>query len=306
MNHNLDRSVEPESHGFRNRGLRYRCPALPQSYSGCALAGRASSGTAARRISIIIGLIALGFAAIGLPAVLAAGPPTGAAPQVPPSSGGLAPSIDEWLNQSVRLHETAQALDRPAADGKPAGEIRAGAEIKAIGLVTGGSWVQIELPNHALAYLPRSAIEFENSGTATGAPSEQQAPKPAGAASPRAAAAPATAAASAAGAVRGTVSKVPNAATLVVGDQRIRLSGIDPGPLAVLGPFEKWIEGQGALDCEPDAQTGRYQCLTGNGVDVAQAAILNGSGRVGDGAVPAYRDSETQARSARRGLWGLP
>jgi len=112
--------------------------------------------------------------------------------------------------------------------------------------------------------------------------------------------------ASAPSSIHGTVSRVPNAATLVVGDQRIRLSGIDPGPLEVLAPFESWLRGQGDLVCEPDAQTGRYRCLTGSGVDVAEAAILNGSGRVGDGATPEYRDSETQAREAKRGLWGEP
>jgi endonuclease YncB( thermonuclease family) len=99
---------------------------------------------------------------------------------------------------------------------------------------------------------------------------------------------------------------VPNAATLVVADRRIRLSGIDPGPFAALGSFESWLHAQGALLCEPDAQTGRYRCFTGNGVDVAEAAILNGAGRVGDGATPAYRESETQARTAKRGFWGEP
>jgi endonuclease YncB( thermonuclease family) len=107
-------------------------------------------------------------------------------------------------------------------------------------------------------------------------------------------------------AVHGTVSKVPNAATLVVGDQRIRLAGIDPGPEAALAQFEKWVKAQGVLDCEPEAKTGRYRCLTGGGIDVAQAAILNGAGRVGDGASPAYRESETQARLEHRGLWKGP
>jgi endonuclease YncB( thermonuclease family) len=46
--------------------------------------------------------------------------------------------------------------------------------------------------------------------------------------------------------------------------------------------------------------------LTGSGIDVAEAAILNGAGRVGDGATPQYRDSETQARNAKRGLWQGP
>ncbi|MGH7114729.1 MAG: thermonuclease family protein, partial [Stellaceae bacterium] len=84
---------------------------------------------------------------------------------------------------------------------------------------------------------------------------------------------------------------------------RIRLSGIDPGPREVLAPFENWVRGQGALICKPDAQTGRYHCFTNGGVDVAEAAILNGAGRVGDGATPAYRQSETEARHDGRGLW---
>jgi endonuclease YncB( thermonuclease family) len=255
-------------------------------------------------------VVSLTFAALALAAVVpqavrAAGAPAATSP------AGNSPTIEEWLNQRVRLRDTEQARDRPAADSKPAGEIRAGAEIEAIGLVAGKDWVQIELPNHAIAYLPRTAIEYENGAAAAVTPA---APRGADPQAPAPAATPATAPAAtspagapgAGSAIRGTVSKVPNAATLVVADQRIRLSGIDPGPQAVLGPFATWVEAQGALDCEPDAQTGSYRCLTGSGIDVAQAAILNGAGRVGDGAPPGYRDSETQARNANRGLWGQP
>jgi endonuclease YncB( thermonuclease family) len=244
------------------------------------------------RARLLLGCAAIAAAAGGAVALAADGPA--------PSPVGAAPTVEEWLNQPVRLRDTAEARDRPAADGKPAGEIRAGAEVKAIGLVAGKSWVEIELPDHAIAYLPRAAIEYESSGAAATAPAPPPSTNPP--TTPAAAAPPS----GPAGTIRGTVSKVPNAATLVVADQRIRLSGIDPGPQAVLAPFEKWVEAQGALDCEPEAQTDRYRCLTGGGVDVAQAAILNGSGRVGDGAPPAYRDSETQARNAGRGLWGQP
>ena len=93
---------------------------------------------------------------------------------------------------------------------------------------------------------------------------------------------------------------------VLVADRRIRLSGIDPGPFAALGPFENWLHGQGALLCEPDAQTGRYRCFTNSGVDVAEAALLNGAGRVGDGAPPSYREREGEARQAHRGLWQGP
>src|SRR5271170_804493 len=219
-----------------------------------------------------------------------------------------APAVEEWLNQNVRLHDTVQAVDRPSPDGKASGEIRAGAEVKAIGLVGDKHWVQIELPDHSLAYVPRAAIEFENDAVAPSAPAAGRNAVPTGAetAAPPITAPPAATPAAAPGAIRGAVTRVPNAATLIVADQRLRLSGIDPGPQEALTPFENWLRGQGALTCDPDAQTGRYHCFTGSGVDVAEAAILNGAGRVGDGATPEYRDSETQARNAKRGLWGQP
>jgi endonuclease YncB( thermonuclease family) len=243
-----------------------------------------------------------------LPGKASVPPPSPPDAPSPPPAGG-APAVEEWLNQTVRLHDTVQAVDRPSSDGKPSGEIRAGAEVKAIGLVANKRWVEIELPNQLLAYVPREAIEFENSTAAPAAPAAQETPTPATTASPaitRPVAATPAAVTSLPGAIRGAVTRVPNAATLVVADQRIRLSGIDPGPLEVLAPFESWVRGQGDLQCEPDAQTGRYRCFTSGGVDVAEAAILNGAGRVGDGAIAEYRDSETQARKGNRGLWGQP
>src|SRR5690348_5713778 len=78
------------------------------------------------------------------------------------NAAGGEPTIGEWLNQTLHLRETVQAFDRPAQDGKPSGQIRAGAEIKAVGIVSGGQWVQIELPDRTLAYLPRAAVELDD------------------------------------------------------------------------------------------------------------------------------------------------
>jgi endonuclease YncB( thermonuclease family) len=222
------------------------------------------------------------------------------APPAAPPPPADPTSIVEWLNQTVGLHDTAEALDRPSSDGKAVGRIRAGAEVKAIGIVSGRHWVQIQLPDQRLAYIPSGAIEL-NDNSAERPPGKG--PQPAAATQPSATSpeAPSTPAV-----VRGPVTRVPNAATLVVADQRVRLSGIDPGPPTALAPFENWVRVQGALQCEPDAQTGRYRCFTSSGVDVAEAAILNGAGRVGDGATPGYRERETEARQGRRGLWQGP
>ncbi len=222
---------------------------------------------------------------------------TVADPGQPVPSGTQAPVIVDWLNQTVRLHDTVQVLDRPSSDSKAIGRIRAGAEVKAIAIVAGDQWVQVELPDQGIAYIPREAVELNDSAAAR---STGQGPAPAslGPISPNATAAPEI--------IRGPVTKVPNAGTLVVADHRIRLSGIDPGPSTVLSPFETWIRAQGALLCEPEAQTGRYRCFTSSGIDVAEAAILNGAGRVGDGATPSYRDREADARQGHRGLWQGP
>jgi hypothetical protein len=147
-------------------------------------------------------------------------PPTAA----PSSPTGNRPAIAEWLNQSVRLRDTVEAFDRPSSDGTAAGRIRAGTEVKAIGIVSGRQWVQIELPDRRLAYIPSGAVELNDN---TAARSGAQGPEPAAATSsaatsPETTSTPAT--------VRGTVTRVPNAATLVVADQRIRLLGIDQDP----------------------------------------------------------------------------
>ncbi len=265
-------------------------------------------------ISSTLSLITLALFAFWSLSVVAEQPPVTLAAPTDLST----PAVDEWLNQTVRLRQTAQAMSRPASEGKSLGEIRSGAEVKAIGLVAGRQWVKIELPDHSQAYVPREAIEYEtNPGEPRRSAGVQDAARPTSATAPSRtstgssaappqageATGPQTASAAAPNTIRGKVTRVPNAATLVVGDQRIRLSGIDPGPIDDLGPFDSWVRGEGELVCTPDAQTGRYRCLTGSGVDVAQAAILNGTGRVGDGALPEYRDSETQARNEKRGLW---
>jgi endonuclease YncB( thermonuclease family) len=153
--------------------------------------------------------------------------------------------------------------------------------------VVGGEWVQVELPNATLAYVPIAALALDA--------------KPGAAASATPASAPPVPTE-----IKGSVTSVPNAATLVINDHKIALDGIAAGPADALGSFDTWVRGQGDLNCEPQAQTGKYRCFTKDGIDAGEAAILNGVGRVGDGATTSYRDSENKAREAKRGLWAQP
>jgi endonuclease YncB( thermonuclease family) len=215
--------------------------------------------------------------------------------QSAPSSGGTAPrapdqatssspaaaapvAVGTPINGKIRVVDTVEARDQPSNDSDQVGRIQAGVLVDAVGLVAGGDWVQIKLPNGNIAYVPRTAMAVDASGKAV---SETQK-------------------------VEGTVTSVTNAATLVIGDRTVRLAGLDPGPASVLSGFETWVKSRGALECDPVAETGAYHCYTSAGVDVGEAAILNGAARVGDGATEVYREREATARDDKRGLWGLP
>jgi endonuclease YncB( thermonuclease family) len=129
---------------------------------------------------------------------------------------------------------------------------------------------------------------------------------PTGPSSPAQPQPPATAA-PAAGTVSGPVTKVPNSATLVIGDTRVRLAGVDPGPDDALPAIEDWLlHKAGALQCQPAGQTGRYICRAADGADIAGTIIRNGAARVGLGAPADYRKFETEARENHRGLWKEP
>jgi endonuclease YncB( thermonuclease family) len=208
-----------------------------------------------------------------LPAGANAAPPASLAATAPAQ-----PEIETQINDPVRVLDTVVALDHPDSNGEPVGRIRAGVRLKAVGIVAGGKWVQIQLPNENIAYVPRSAMALDPAGRPLNELEK----------------------------VAGAVSSVPNAANLVIGERTIRLAGVDAGPAAALGPFEAWVKGQGSLDCEPAAGTGAFHCYTSKGVDVGEAAILNGVARAGDGAGALYRERETAAREAKKGLWGQP
>jgi len=101
----------------------------------------------------------------------------------------------------------------------------------------------------------------------------------------------------------GTVIGVMDAATLVVGEELVRLQGVAPGPADLLGAFAGWARSRSPVECQQQGSQGEYRCLSNNGVDIAEAAILNGFGRAAAAANPLYKQRESEARQAHRGLW---
>src|SRR5438105_658751 len=103
--------------------------------------------------------------------------------------------------------------------------------------------------------------------------------------------------------IRGLVTDAPNAATWVVADRTIRLWSIEPQSSNAVAALVKWVRDKGPVECVPRAKTGRYQCYTATGEDIAEAALLAGVARAGDPAPAVYRNAEEQARRKGKGQW---
>ena len=56
------------------------------------------------------------------------------------------------------------------------------------------------------------------------------------------------------------------------------------------------------VNCRPQVD-GRHVCVTPDGTDIAEVALVNGAARTRPGAPDAYREQEFAAQAARRGLW---
>jgi hypothetical protein len=103
--------------------------------------------------------------------------------------------------------------------------------------------------------------------------------------------------------VNGPVTDVRDVATWVVDGRTVHLFGIDPGPPKLLASLVNWVRAKGAVECLLQLPTQLYRCFTATGEDIAEAALLAGIGRAGEGARAAYHSAESNARRMGKGLW---
>ena len=140
MSSSLGMRVEPVDHEHRSR-CSMNCRTTVQKEDKQF---RRQANAYTGRIAGLILLISI--------VVAAARPVLGLAAE--PAPAPAAPAVEEWLNQNVRLHDTVQAVDRPSSDGKPSGEIRAGAEVKAIAVLDAtGRWQELALIVMQVGYM---------------------------------------------------------------------------------------------------------------------------------------------------------
>ncbi|MBL8697132.1 MAG: hypothetical protein JNK67_02090 [Alphaproteobacteria bacterium] len=103
--------------------------------------------------------------------------------------------------------------------------------------------------------------------------------------------------------VSGTVTRVIDAATLVVGTRTIRLGAVEAGPVRFLDIVRPWLTGAASpLNCERRSDAA-FDCFSADKRDVGETMILNGLARAGAGAPAYYVEAQDKARQAKKGLW---
>lgn len=97
-------------------------------------------------------------------------------------------------------------------------------------------------------------------------------------------------------------ARVIDTATLQVDRQTIKLDGIEGVSGAAAQELQSFIDAQGRqVECTPVQAA--YRCLTKQGVNVAEAALLNGAARTTRESSERLRSLERQARNSHRGIW---
>ena len=97
--------------------------------------------------------------------------------------------------------------------------------------------------------------------------------------------------------------RVLDTATLSFAKAQVRISGIAGEGGVPARQMESFIAEQGGtVSCEP-ISSGAYLCMTGQGYDLAAAALINGAARVSSDAPREYREMQAQAQAERKGIW---
>lgn len=98
-------------------------------------------------------------------------------------------------------------------------------------------------------------------------------------------------------------AQVLDTANLIVAGKTVALFGV----VGERAPYDKqlgdYIAQQGAVSCTAKEATGKYVCKTGQGFDVARAALLNGAAQAAPDAPPDYLADQEKARADRVGIW---
>jgi len=260
----------------------------------------------------------------------AAAPPAGATAS---GEGGASSSrgivhIFEWINRSYAPGQAASVMAAPSDSAETIGRLRPGVGVLVVGLVAGGQWLQIRLPDGATVGYVHAADFPAAVGKEAGTEAPAAEPAPAISAAPAPAApsgtvpaepasnepSPAEAPSGEAAGGAAEPSPAPSAisghptvldtGTLAINNELVPLYGIDGFPGESAAGLQQYIAANGdSVSCQPEDQH-HYVCLLPNGTDVAMAALINGAALLSSGAPDGYRNERDDALRNHRGIWG--
>jgi endonuclease YncB( thermonuclease family) len=97
--------------------------------------------------------------------------------------------------------------------------------------------------------------------------------------------------------------KVIDTAKLQSGETTVSLYGVEGIAGASAQGLQAFLgAGDGHVTCQAQASAG-FVCLTADGTNVAQVALVNGAAKTTPDAPNSYREQEAAAQAARRGIW---
>lgn len=98
-------------------------------------------------------------------------------------------------------------------------------------------------------------------------------------------------------------ARVVDSSTLQIGGKTVTLYGVLSTNREQAETLQDFIRLQGgSVRCDPEGQAA-YTCRTKQGVDVAEAALLNGAAKASASAPAGYHQRQTQAKERRAGIW---
>src|SRR5580658_9362677 len=184
--------------------------------------------------------------------------------------------IIEWVNQDFRV-EKPSSVYKAAADSSDAlGEILAGSDIRVIGVVVNGDWLEVLMPDGTtVGFIPSDAV-----------PAAVSPPAPPIAGHPI----------------------MRDTGILTIGDRTFPLAGVDGVSGPPVDEMQKYIADRGdTVTCDPEGLV-RYVCTLPDGTDLARVALVNGAARLAVNARDEYSQQLEIAQHERRGIWaqGVP
>jgi hypothetical protein len=201
----------------------------------------------------------------------AATPATDQAAAAPPQAAPLSAKIIEWVNQDFRVEKPSSVYKAAADNSDALGEVLAGSDIRVIGVVVDGDWLEVLMPDGTtVGFIPSDAV-----------PAAVSPPPP-------------------------PISGHPvlrDTGTLTIGDRTFPLAGIDGVSGPAVEDMQKYIASYGdTVTCDPEGLV-RYVCTLPDGTDLARLALVNGAARLAVNARDEYAQQLEIAQHEKRGIW---